>query len=160
MNNKNNDKIGGRDYNIFRPELSQDRALSAYKRIIAILPDFRIGESITLAELEKYLFKRYKAEKADWKDINNCTKTKVKRYNKYCTTVFCVSECHVPDEEYHSSYIIRRNNCIDPVMNSDDYFYDLFLIVGSEDKKHLSSYFIGGTSEGFAEEMYLLCGNK
>ena len=30
----------------------------------------------------------------------------------------------------------------------------------SEDKVHLSSYYIGGYSDGLAEELFVLCGNK
>lgn len=35
-----------------------------------------------------------------------------------------------------------------------------FVIVGSEDQVHLSSYYIGGYSNGLAEELYILYGNR
>lgn len=148
------------DYIVYRPGLSSDRINKAYDRIIRIIPAFGVGEKAALADLELFLSKKYKAVKAGWKDINSCTKTKVKRFNKYCKTVFCVSEGHVSDEEYHCAYIIKRENCVNPSANKDDFFYDVFVIVGSEDQVHLSSYYIGGFSNGLAEELYVLCGNK
>lgn len=148
------------DYIIFNAKLSEKRITAALERIASVLPGFRLCESVTLVDLDKYLSERYKAIKADWKDINKCTRTRVKRYNGYCKDVFCVSEAHVVNEEYYSAYIIKRENCVNPSVNSDDYFYDMFVIAGSEDGKSLSSYYIGGYSEGFADEMYVLCGNK
>ena len=74
--------------------------------------------------------------------------------------MFCVSEGHVADEEYRAAYIVKRDNLRNPSVNEADFFYDLFLIVGSEDGENLSSYFIGGYSEGLHEEKYVLCGNR
>lgn len=148
------------DYVVFGSKLSAERMTAAYKRIAEILPAFRLGERVSLKDLDAFLTTKYRAEKADWKDIDTCTRTKVKRYNKYCKTVFCVSEAHVTDDECYCSYIIKRGNLIKPPFNRDDFFYDMFIIVGSEDKAHLSSYFIGGSSEGFADELYVLCGNN
>lgn len=148
------------DYMIFHSKLSVDRMSAAYQKIREVLPAFQQGKQVNLKDLDIFLTKKYKAVKANWKDIDSCTKTKVKRYNKYCKTVFCVSEAHVTDDEYYCSYIIKRENLINPPFNKDDFFYDMFIIVGSEDKIHLSSYFIGGSSEGFADEFYVLCGNN
>lgn len=148
------------DYIVYHPGLSSDRINQAHHQIKSIIPAFGLGEQVLLTDLELFLSKKYKAVKAGWKDINSCTKTKVKRFNKYCKTVFCVSESHVSDEEYHCAYIIKRENCVNPSANKDDFFYDLLVIVGSEDKLHLSSYYIGGFSNGLAEELYVLCGNK
>lgn len=141
-------------------KLSAEREKKALTDIRAVLPGFCSGDRATLVELERFLFEKYGAEKVDWRDIDRCTRTKVKRYNKYCRTVFCVSEGHVADEEYRAAYIVKRDNLRNPSVNEDDFFYDLFFIVGSEDGEKLSSYFIGGYSEGFHEEMYLLCGNR
>lgn len=148
------------EYIIYRHELSADRINKAYIQIKNIIPNFRFGEQVKLTDLEIFLSKKYRAIKAKWQDIDSCTKTKVKRYNKYCKTVSCVSEEHVSDEEYYCAYIIKRENCISPSSNKDDFFYDLFVIVGSEDQEHLSSYYIGGFSAGFAEELYVLCGKN
>ena len=140
--------------------LTAERAEAALRSINEVLPRFRAGETVTLTDLESFLTAKYRAQPADWKDIDKCTRTKVKRYNKYCRTVFCVSEGHVADEEYRAAYIVKRDNLRNPSVNEDDFFYDLFLIVGSEDGEKPTSYFIGGYSEGFHEEMYLLCGNR
>lgn len=113
-----------------------------------------------MTELELFLKTKYRAQPADWKDIDKCTRTAVRRYNKYCRTVFCVSEGHVTDEEYRAAYIVKRDNLRNPSVNEDDFFYDLFLIVGSEDGEKPTSYFIGGYSEGLHEEIYVLCGNR
>ena len=64
-------------------------------------------------------------------------------------------EGYVSDEEYHCAYIIKRENCVNPSANKDDFFYDLFVIVGSEDKVHLSSYYIGGFFLGPAGEIFI-----
>lgn len=140
--------------------LSEARSEAALRSINEVLPQFRAGDVATLGELKLFLSVKYRAQPADWKDIDKCTRTAVRRYNKYCRTVFCVSEGHVADEEYRAAYIVKRDNLRNPSVNEDDFFYDLFLIVGSEDGERLSSYFIGGYSEGFHEEMYLLCGNR
>ncbi len=140
--------------------LPADRAEAALARINEVLPRFRVGDVATLGELKLFLSVKYRAQPADWKDIDKCTRTKVRRYNKYCRTVFCVSEGHVTDEEYRMAYIVKREDLENPSVNGRDFFYDLFFIVGSEDGEKLSSYFIGGYSEGFHEEMYLLCGNR
>ena len=140
--------------------LPADRAEAALARINEVLPRFRVGDVATLGELKLFLSVKYRAQPADWKDIDKCTRTKVRRYNKYCRTVFCVSEGHVTDEEYRQAYIVKREDLENPSVNGRDFFYDLFFIVGSEDGEKLSSYFIGGYSEGFHEEMYLLCGNR
>ena len=95
-----------------------------------------------------------------YKDIDKCTRTAVRRYNKYCRTVFCVSEGHVTDDEYRQAYIVKRDNLRNPSVNADDFFYDLFLIVGSADGEKFTSCYVGGYSEGFCEEMYVLCGNR
>lgn len=133
---------------------------AACDRIRAILPAFCPGEAVGLADLDAFLISKYRAERTDWKAINLCTLTKVKRFNTRCRTVFCVSEGHVADEEYILAYRIRHADCIRPHYNKDDYFYDMFVIVGSEDGRTLSSYFIGGDSEGFREEMFVLSGNR
>lgn len=140
--------------------LPADRAEAALRSINEVLPRFRVGDVATLSELRIFLSVKYRASEADWKDIDKCTRTGVKRYNKYCRTVFCVSEGHVADDEYRQAYIVKREDLENPSVNGRDFFYDLFLIVGSEDGEKLSSYFIGGYSEGFHEEMYLLCGNR
>ena len=62
----------------------------------------------------------------------------------------------VSDDEYYSSYVIKRENRINPSIDEDDYFYDVFVIVGSNDGKSPTSYFIGGSSDGLSEEMYML----
>ena len=140
--------------------LSEARAEAALRSINEVLPQFRAGDVATLGELKLFLSVKYRAQPADWKDIDKCTRTGVKRYNKYCRTVFCVSEGHVTDDEYRQAYIVKREDLKNPSVNACDFFYDLFFIVGSEDGEKLSSYFIGGYSEGFHEEMYLLCGNR
>lgn len=145
---------------IIRGKLSCERTRLAIERIVSVLPDFRLGDQVILTELDRFLREKYKAEKADFKDIDKCTRTKVRRYNKYCNDVFCVSENHVENGEYVCSYIIKRENCINVSENRDDFFYDMFVIVGSEDGERLSGYYIGGYSEGFAEEMYVLSGNS
>lgn len=145
---------------IVHPELSEERFLAAYRRIKNVLPRFRPGEAVGLADLDAFLISKYRAERTNWKAINLCTLTKVKRFNARCRTVFCVSEGHVADEEYILAYRIRHADCIRSHYNKDDYFYDMFVIVGSEDGRTLSSYFIGGDSEGFREEMFVLSGNR
>lgn len=145
---------------VVRGKMSAERTKAALERIVAVLPDFRFGEQVKLAELDRFFRIKYKAEKADWKDIDKCTRTKVKRYNRYCNDVFCVSEAHVTNEEYRGAYIVTRENCVRYSADKDDFFYDMFVIVGSEDGERLSSYYIGGYSDGFAEEMFVLCGNK
>lgn len=140
--------------------LSEARAEAALRSINEVLPQFRAGDVATLGELKLFLSVKYRAQPADWKDIDKCTRTKVRRYNKYCRTVFCVSEGHVADEEYRAAYIVKRDNLRNPSVNEDDFFYDLFLIVGSEDGEKPTSYFIGGYSEGLHEEIYVLCGNR
>lgn len=157
---KSNNDLKINDLYIFNSKLSADRMNNAYKRITDYVPSFKLGSHISLKDLEHFLIGKYKAVQANWKDINMCTKTQVKRYNKYCQTIFCVSEGLVSDDEYYSSYIIKRVNLINPSLNRDEYFFDLFLIVGSEDKQYLTSYYVGGSSEGFAEELYVMCGNK
>ena len=160
-NNKNkNFNNNACDYYIIHSKLSSNRMNVAYNQIRYIIPAFQLGEQVHLKDLDSFLSKKYRAVKADWKDIDKCTKTKVKRFNKHCKTVFCVSEGHVSEEKYHCAYIINRENCINPSTNKDDFFYDLFIIVGSEDKVHFSSYYIGGYSDGLAEELFVLCGNK
>lgn len=146
------------DYYIVRPEISIETVNKAIAEIRKYLPDYKGDRSATLIELDAFLSKKYKAKKADWKDIDKCTRTKIKRYNKYCQTVFCMSECHIPDEEYYSSYIIEREHCIYPSKDKDDFFYDMFLIVGSNDGKHFTSSYVGGQSDGFLYEMYVLKG--
>ncbi len=148
------------DFTVFKGKLSVERAKQAYERIKTFLPDYHYGENVTLVDLNSFLIKKYKAEIVNFKDIDKCTRTKVKRYNKYCNDVFCVSEGHVVNEEYICSYIIKREYCNNASENEDDFFHDLFVIAGSEDGKRLTSYYIGGYSECFAEEMYLLCGNN
>ncbi len=140
--------------------LSEARSEAALRSINEVLPQFRAGDVATLGELKLFLSVKYRAQPADWKDIDKCTRTKVRRYNKYCRTVFCVSEGHVADEEYRAAYIVKRDNLRNPSVNEDDFFYDLFLIVGSEDGEKPTSYFIGGYSEGLHEEIYVLCGNR
>lgn len=140
--------------------LPADRAEAALARINEVLPRFRAGETATLTELELFLKTKYRAQPADWKDIDKCTRTAVRRYNKYCRTVFCVSEGHVTDDEYRQAYIVKRDNLRNPSVNADDFFYDLFLIVGSADGEKFTSCYVGGYSEGFCEEMYVLCGNR
>lgn len=148
------------DFTVFKGKLSVERAKQAYERIKTFLPDYHYGENVRLVDLNLFLLKKYKAEMVGFKDIDKCTRTKVKRYNKYCNDVFCVSEGHVVNKEYICSYIIKREYCNNVSENKDDFFHDLFVIAGSEDGKRLTSYYIGGYSEGFAEEMYLLCGNN
>lgn len=148
------------NFNVIRGRLSEARAKSAIARITRVVPDFKYGERIALKDLDKFLKTRYNARNAEWREIDKCTRTKIKRHNKYCDNVFCVSEAHVTDEEYCGAYIIKRENCIDPSDNADDFFYDVFIIVGSEDGIRLSSYYIGGYSDGLAEELYVLCGNN
>lgn len=140
--------------------LSEARSEAALRSINEVLPQFRAGDVATLGELKLFLSVKYRAQPADWKDIDKCTRTKVRRYNKYCRTVFCVSEGHVTDDEYRMAYIVKRDNLRNPSVNEDDFFYDLFLIVGSEDGEKPTSYFIGGYSEGLHEEIYVLCGNR
>ncbi len=140
--------------------LSEARSEAALRSINEVLPQFRAGDVATLGELKLFLSVKYRAQPADWKDIDKCTRTKVRRYNKYCRTVFCVSEGHVADEEYRAAYIVKRDNLRNPSVYEDDFFYDLFLIVGSEDGEKPTSYFIGGYSEGLHEEIYVLCGNR
>ena len=125
--------------------LPADRAEAALQSINEVLPRFGAGETATLTELEL---------------IDKCTRTAVRRYNKYCRTVFCVSEGHVTDDEYRQAYIVKRDNLRNPSVNADDFFYDLFLIVGSADGEKFTSCYVGGYSEGFCEEMYVLCGNR
>ena len=141
-------------------KLSAERSRAALERVKSVLPYFRFGEQVKLAELDRFLRIKYKAERADWKDIDKCTRTKVKRYNRFCKDVFCVSEAHVTNEEYRVAYIVKRENCVRPSTDKDDFYYDMFVIVGSEYGERLSSYYIGGYSEGFADEMFVLCGNK
>ena len=100
----------------------------AYNQIRYIKPAFQLGEQVHLKDLDSFLSKKYRAVKADWKDIDKCTKTKVKRFNKHCKTVFCVSEGHVSEEEYHCAYIINRENCINPSTNKDDFFMIYLLL--------------------------------
>lgn len=139
-------------------DISTEQIAVATKAIIDVLPNYNVSKPITLEELDGFLILKYKAEKAHWKDIDKCTLTKIRKYNKYCKTVFCISEGLVSDDEYYSSYIIKRENCIDPSTNKDDYFNDVFIIVGSSDKVHPTSYFVGGHSGGLLEEMQVLIG--
>lgn len=156
----NGNNIEKNDYYVFSYKLSDERLEKAYKRITRFLPSFKLGTRASLKDIDFFLAEKYKAVQADWKEIDACTRTKIKRYNKYCQTVFCVSESYVTDDDYHTAYIIKREHLINPSFEKDDFFYDLFLIVGSEDKEHITSYFIGGSSEGFAEEIYVMCGKK
>ena len=99
MNNKDVD-FDALNFNVVRGKLSAARAKSASARIMRVVPDFKYGERIALKDLDKFLKTVYKARNAEWREIDKCTRTKVKRYNKYCDNVFCVSEAHVTDEEY------------------------------------------------------------
>ncbi len=137
-------------------ELSREQAEDATERIAEFLPNYTAFAYVGLAELDMYLTLKYKAQKAYFKDIDKCTRTKIRKYNKYCKTVFCISEGLVSDDEYYSSYVIKRENRINPSIDEDDYFYDVFVIVGSNDGKSPTSYFIGGSSDGLSEEMYML----
>ncbi len=153
---KRNKDMKKSDYFVLtKSNLSSEQLAAAKKRIIEFLPNFNENEHIRLAELDKFLMLKYNAEKVDWKEIDKCTRTGIRKYNKFCKTVFCVSEGLVSDENYSSSYIIKRENCINPSTNKDDYFYDVFIIVGSVDD-HPTSYFVGGHSDGLIEEMELL----
>ncbi|HQC54489.1 MAG TPA: hypothetical protein PKX91_02055 [Clostridia bacterium] len=158
---ENKSKMNEEDFIVVRPSLPADVTNETYAEIRQILPGFKLGDSVLLTDLEFFLVEKYKAVKADWRDIDKCTELKgVKKVNKHCQDVFCVSECKVTDEDYYSAYIIKRENCVNPSTNKDDFFRDLFLIVGSKDKKHLSSYYIGGYSYGFHVEMFVLCGKS
>lgn len=154
MRRNKDEKIN--NYTIFsKGNLTTNQFADTKKRIMKFLPNFNQNKQISLEELDKFLMLKYKAEKADWKEIDKCTRTKIKKSNKYCKTVFCVSEGLVSDEDYYSSYIIKRENCINPSTNKDDYFYDVFIIIGSING-HPTSYFVGGHSDGLMEEMQLL----
>lgn len=107
--------------------LSEARSEAALRSINEVLPQFRAGDVATLGELKLFLSVKYRAQPADWKDIDKCTRTKVRRYNKYCRTVFCVSEGHVADEEYRAAYIVKRDNLRNPSVNEDDFFTTCFL---------------------------------
>lgn len=158
---KNIVNVNGEDFFVINPTLPPGVTSEVYTEIRQLLPNFKLGDRALLTDLEFFLVEKYKAEKADWRDIDKCTKLKgVKKFNKYCQDVFCVSECKVTDEDYYSAYIIKRENCIKPSTNKDDFFHDLFLIVGSKDKKHLTSYYIGGYSYGFHAEIFVLSGKN
>ena len=157
---KNSGTTDANGFIAVKGKLYEERSRAALERVKSVLPDFRFGEQVKLAELDRFLRIKYKAERADWKDIDKCTRTKVKRYNRFCKDVFCVSEAHVTNEEYRVAYIVKRENCVRPSTDKDDFYYDMFVIVGSEYGERLSSYYIGGYSEGFADEMFVLCGNK
>lgn len=158
MKNKERNKIKSDDYITIRSVVPAERLNSATQHIAKVLPAFHLEKQVTLADLEKFLKIKYKAAKADWKDIDSCTRKNIKRYNKYCQTVFCISECQVLDEEYYASYIIKREHCIKASMDVDDFFYDLFIIIGSKDNVHPSSFYVGGQSEGILDELFVLCG--
>lgn len=146
------------DYYIIRPEISIELVDKTVVEIRKYLPYFKVNCRATLIELDEFMTKKYKAQKADWKDIDKCTRTKVRIYNKYCRTVFGVSECLVNDRDYYTSYIIEREHCIHPSTNKDAFFYDMFLIAGSNDGKHFTSYYVGGRSDSFLDEMCVLSG--
>lgn len=62
------------DYVVFGSKLSAERMTAAYKRIAEILPAFRLGERVSLKDLDAFLTTKYRAEKADWKDtVKRCS---------------------------------------------------------------------------------------
>ena len=71
------------DYMLFHSKLSADRMNAAYTKIKEILPSFQLGQQVQLEDLDIFLTKKYGAVKADWKENDTSTKTKVKTYNKY-----------------------------------------------------------------------------
>ena len=116
------------------------------------------SKKFTIVDLDKFLKKNYFAEKIDLPDINSCTKKGLERYNKYCKTVRCISEEYVFDEDYIATYKIKRNNLKSNEYTGDCYV-DTVIIVGSKDKVHPDSFYIGGGSERLGLQMNILCNN-
>lgn len=143
-------------YNLHR--VSMEIINSALVEIKKYLPEYKGDRCATLKELDEFMSVKYKAQRADWKDIDKCTKTDVRLYNEYCHTVFGISEGFVTDRDYATSYFIERKHCINPSTHKDDFFYDMFLIIGSKDGEHCTSYYVGGHSDGFLREMCVLSG--
>lgn len=110
----------------------------------------------TLHDIDKFLKITYYAEKIELKEINNCTKNGIKRYNKHCKSVECISEGFVSDNKYVGTYKILRNN-----MQTTDYYGDCFIdtviIIGSDDNVHPTDFYIGGGSKKLGLQMNILC---
>lgn len=110
----------------------------------------------TLQDMDKFLDIIYCAEKIELEEINNCTKKGIKRYNKYCKTVECISEGFVIDNQYIGTYKILKKN-----MKTTDYcgdcFIDTVIIIGSNDNVHPTNFYIGGGSKKLGLQMNILC---
>lgn len=110
----------------------------------------------TIEDLVKFLKINYLAVRIELPEINHCTQRGIKRYNKYCKTVNCISEGFVSDKDFIAVYkILKKDLGVNEY--TGDCYIDTIVIVGSEDKIHADSFYIGGGCRRLGLQMNILC---